>query len=71
MFFLASENSMIMDNGYLPGIRGEKIKKMVKVERVNFLGSEVQGLADVRGELGGWGDARVEAGRGKGHEEVG
>lgn len=41
MFFLASDNGMIMDNGDLPGIKREKRKKMVKVERVNFLGSEV------------------------------
>lgn len=41
MFFLASDNGMIMDNGDPPGIKREKRKKMVKVERVNFLGSEV------------------------------
>lgn len=39
--FLASDNGMIMDNGDPPGIKREKRKKMVKVERVNFLGSEV------------------------------
>lgn len=32
---------MIMDNGVPPGIKREKRKKTVKVERVNFPGSEV------------------------------
>lgn len=41
-----------MDNGDPPGMKREKRKKMVKVERVNFLGSEVQGLADVRRKAG-------------------
>lgn len=41
MFFLASDKGKIMDNGDPPGIKREKRKKMVKVERVNFLGSEV------------------------------
>lgn len=41
-----------MDNGDPPGIKREKRKKIVKVERVNFLGSEVWGLADVRRETG-------------------
>lgn len=52
MFFLAPDNGMIMDNGDPPGMKREKRKKMVKVERVNFLGSEVQGLADVRRKAG-------------------
>ena len=60
-----------MDNGDPPGIKWEKRKKMVKVERVNFLGSEVQGLADVRRKAGRMGDAGVEGGRGRGHVEVG
>lgn len=41
MFFLASNNGMIMDNSDPPGIKREKRKKTVKAERVNFLGSEV------------------------------
>lgn len=41
-----------MDNGDPPGIKSEKRKKMVKVERVNFPGSEVLGLADVRRKAG-------------------
>ncbi len=52
LFFLASDNGMIMDNGDPPGIKREKRKKMVKVGRVNFLGSEVWGLADVRRKAG-------------------
>lgn len=61
-----------MDNGDPPGIKRKKRKKMVKVERVNFPGSEVWGLADVRERLGGWGDAGAEGGgRGRGHVEVG
>lgn len=43
---------MIMDNGDLPGVKWEKRKKMVKVERVYFFGSEVWGLADVRRKTG-------------------
>ena len=55
-----------MDNGDPPGIKREKRKKMVKVERVNFLGSEVWGLADVRrkagrmGAMQGWTGEEVE-----------
>jgi len=41
LFFLAPDNAMIMDNGAPPGIKRGKRKKMVKVERVHFLGSEV------------------------------
>lgn len=69
LFFLVSDNGMIMGNGDPPGKKTEKRKKMVKVERVNFLGSEVWGLADVRWEAGrmdGW----REVARGRGHVEV-
>lgn len=69
LFFLVSDNGMIMGNGNPPGKKTEKRKKIVKVERVNFLGSEVWGLADVRWEAGrmdGW----REVGRGRGHVEV-
>lgn len=41
LFFLASDNRMIMVDGDPPGIETEKSKKTVKVERVNILGSEV------------------------------
>lgn len=47
---------------------------MVKVERVNFRGSEVWGLADVRWEAGrmdGWKEGgRQVGGGGRGHIEV-
>lgn len=49
------------------GIKREKRKKMVKVERVNFLGSEVWGLAGVGKKLGGWDDAGVVVLRCRGH----
>lgn len=57
-----------MDNGDPPGIKWEKRKKMVKVERVNFLGSEVQGLADVRRKAGRMGDAWVDGWMGEEEE---
>lgn len=62
---------MIMDNGDLPGVKWEKRKKMVKVERVYFLGSEVWGLADVRRKTGTMGRYGGEGGRDIGHVEVG
>lgn len=53
LFFLAPDNGMIMENGDPAGIKRERRRKwLVKVERVNFLGSEVDGLADVRRKAG-------------------
>lgn len=52
------------------GEKTEKRKKVVKVERVNFRGSEVWGgLTDVRWEAGRV-DGRREGGRGRGHVDV-
>lgn len=67
LFFLASDNGMIMGNVDPPGKKTEKKKKVVKVERVNFRGPEVWGLADVRWEAGRM-DGRREGGR---EEEAG
>lgn len=62
LLFLASDNGMIMGNVDPPGKKTEKRKKVVKVERVNFQGSEVWGLADVRWKAGRI-DGRREGGR--------
>lgn len=52
---MVAANEKIMNNGDPPSIKMEKRKRMVKIDRVNFLGSEVWGLADVGEEkLGGW-----------------
>lgn len=68
LFFLASDNGMIMGHVDPLGKKTEKRKKVVKVERVNFRGSEVWGgLTDVRWEAGRM-DGRRDGGR---EEEAG
>lgn len=62
LFFLASDNGMIMGHVGPLGEKTEKRKKVVKVERVNFRGSEVWGGIN-RCQMGSWEDGRAEGGR--------
>lgn len=52
------------------GKKAETRKNVVKVERVNFLRSEVWVLADVRWEAGRMTGGAREDGRGRGHVAV-